>query len=685
MTIEHRIAALLVAASTILPALHAAPARTKMKNDAPVKSSIVERIGNTAFIRTEAGSFETLTPRQKELVYWLSQASIAIEPIIYDQQSRFGLRQKYILDLIAAHPKGLEPGPAKKIADYTKLFWANHGNHNSTTAQKFLPAFTPAELETAGQIALRNTPHAALSEAQLKKELAELRQSFFDPAYEPQLTAKSPKGGLDILQGSANNFYGRDVTLAEVEKFKEQYPLNSRLAKSGGSLVEEVYRAGTPDGSVKPGLYAPYLGKAIEYLKKARPVAEPGQEPVIDALIRFYQTGEYRDWIDFGQKWVLNNPKVDFANGFIEVYRDPRGAKGTSQSFVSVTDEKVNALMQKIGANAEYFEKRAPWAEQYKKLGLKPPMAKAIETVVETGDFSVTTVGDNLPNENEVREKFGTKSFLFTGSTRALNHARGQAATNEFAYDAEERKIVNEYGDQAEDLLTAMHEIIGHGSGKVSPKLTEDPSTYLKEYYSTLEEARADLMALWNVWDAKLIELGFVTEANQRDVGKAMYYNQFRAPLIQLRAITKGDTIEEDHQRDRQLIALYVMDKVPGSLEWAHRDGKTYIHILDFDKVHEGVGILLAELMRIKGEGDYPAIKKLIDQYGVHFDPKLRDEVVARFAKLDIPTYVAGLNADLTPAMKGGRVTSVTMTYPKTVTGQQLRYAAMYHPELKEQ
>jgi dipeptidyl-peptidase-3 len=684
MTAIRTTAALLAAALFLPAAAHAVPPKTKMKNDAAPKSSLVERVGNTAYVRTEASSFETLTPRQKELAYWLSQASIAIEPIIYDQLSRFGLRQKYILELIAARPEGIDATVRKNLDEYTKLFWASHGNHNDVTAQKFLPNFTAAELETAALRALRNTPDEELTEALLRKELTELGPSFFDPAFEPQLTTKSPKNGLDIIQGSANNFYGRDVTFAEVEKFKEGYPLNSRLSKrADGTLYEEVYRAGTPDGTVKPGLYAPFLGKAIEYLRKARPVAEPGQAPVIDALIRFYQTGEFRDWIDFGVKWVQNNPKVDFANGFIEVYRDARGQKGTSQSFVSVTDEKLNALMQKIGANAKYFEQRAPWAEQYKKLGLKPPMAKAIETVIETGDFSITTVGDNLPNENEVREKYGTKSFLFTGSTRALNHARGQAAINEFAYDAAEKKIVQEYGDEAEDLLTAMHEIIGHGSGKVNPRLTEDPSTYLKEYYSTLEEARADLMALWNVWDPKLAELGFVTKANQRDVGKAMYYNQFRAPLVQLRSILKGDTIEEDHLRDRQLIALYVMDKVPGSLEWAHRDGKTYVHILDFDKVHQGAGMLLAELMRIKGEGDFAAIKALVDQYGVHFDPKLRDEVVARYTKLNIPTYYAGVNAELTPTIKGGKVTSVKMTYPASVTEQRLRYAAMFHPELK--
>jgi dipeptidyl-peptidase-3 len=683
-----RAAAILILAIPTQPAWAKTP--VAKKSVAP-NTGVVERIGNSAFIHVEAGSFATLSNRQKELVYWLTQASIAIDPIIYDQQSRFGLRQKYILDMIAARPAGIDPSVKKKIADYTKLFWGNKGNHQDQTAQKFLPTFTVAELEKAALRSLQNYSQQArrkqdvpFTPDELRNELHELQQSIFDPAFEPQLTAKSPQGGLDIIQASSNNFYAPGVTLADVQKFQEMHPLNSRISKAGdGTLVEEVYRAGTPDGSVPPGRYAQYLGKAIEYLQKARPVAEPGQGEVIDALIKFYQTGDFRDWIDFGVKWVGNNPPVDFANGFIEVYRDPRGAKGTSQSFVSITDEALNRLMQKIATDAQYFEGRAPWAEQYKKLGLKPPMAKAIETVIETGDFSVGTVGDNLPNENEVREKYGTKSFLFTGSTRAINHARGSSATNEFAWDAEERRIVTAYGDQASDLLTAMHEIIGHGSGKVSPRLTQDPSTYLKEYYSTLEEARADLVALWNVFDPKLAELGLVTKGNQRDVGKAMYYGQFRAPLVQLRSILKGDTIEEDHQRDRQLIALYVMDKVPGSLEWAHRDGKTYIHIIDFDKVQEGVGMLLAELMRIKGEGDFDAIKQLIDRYGVHFDPKLRDEVVARYQKLDIPTYLFGINTTLKASRNAkGAITKVTMSYPPDVASERLNWAAMYHPEL---
>ncbi|MBV9494809.1 MAG: peptidase M49 [Acidobacteria bacterium] len=638
---------------------------------------LLERIGPTAFIHVPAESFRDLSTRQQKLAYWLTQASIAIDPIIYDQQSRFGLRQKYVLELIVSHPQGVDPKVYRKVADYTKLFWANHGNHNDLTALKFVPEFTSEDLEGAAIHALKNVKNARMSEAELRKEVRELGPSFFDPAFEPQLTAKNPEGGKDIIQSSSNNFYAPGVTLAEVEKLKETHALNSRVAKTkDGKLVEEVWRAGTPDGKVKPGLYAVYLSKAISHLQKAKPYAEPGQAPVIDALIRYYQTGDARDWIDFGIQWVGNNPPVDFANGFIEVYRDARGAKGTSQSFVSVTDEKLNKLMTKIATNAQYFENRAPWADQYKKQGVKPPLATAIETIVETGDFAVTVVGDNLPNENEVREKYGTKSFLFTGSTRALDEARGSSSLDEFAYDAEDKTLSTKYGSEAEDLLTALHEIIGHGSGKVNPKLTEDPFTYLKEYASTLEEARADLMALWNIWDPKLQELGLVSHP---DVAKAMYLRQFRAPLTQLGSIPKGETIEEDHQRDRQMIALYIMDKVPGSLEWAKRDGKTFMHVVDYQKTRQGVGMLLAELMRIKGEGDYAAIKALVDKYGVHFDPKLRDEVVARVKKLDLPLYWHGVNAELAMDAAG----KVTMSYPNDVTKQRLRYAAMYDQELK--
>jgi dipeptidyl-peptidase-3 len=633
----------------------------------------VDRVGATGFLQLEAASFRALTPKQQQVAYWLTQASIAINPIIYDQLSRFGLRQKRALETIVAHPEGVNRASCLKIVAFTKLFWANRGNHNETTAQKFLPDFTFDELKDAGVTALRHGAHG-WTEAAWLKELEELKPSLFDANFEPMVTAKSPRGGLDIIQASANNFYS-GVTLADLTGFTEHYPLNSRLAKAGRGLEEQVYRAGTPDHSIAPGLYAEYLAKANSCLEKAAQSADPEQAQVIRDLIRFYQTGDPKDWIHFGIDWVQNNAAVDFANGFIEVYRDARGAKGTSQSFVTVTDNRLNALMLKIAANAQYFEDHAPWKPEYRKQGVKPPLAKAVETLIETGDFHVTTTGDNLPNEDEIHAKYGSKSFLFTGSSRALNHAAGNKSLAEFGASKEEIEMGEKYGDEAEDLLTALHEIIGHGSGKLNPKLTRDPAYYLKEYFSTLEEARADLMALWNVWDPKLRELGLVSHP---DVAKAMYYGSVRVAITQLRRIPKGDTIEEDHERDRQLIVNYIRDKT-GAIAEETRGGKTYLAIRDFQKVRQGVGELLAELMRVKAEGDYDAIKALIDKYGVHFEPALRDQVVARYKKLDLPTYWAGVNPELTATRDAkGKVVKVEISYPRDFVKQQLGYSAMY-------
>jgi len=627
-------------------------------------SARVDVVGSTGFVQLEAKSFPSLPAREQALAYWLSEASIAINPIIYDQASRFGLRQKRMLELIVAHPQSIDPQAYSKILAFTKLFWANRGNHNVTTAQKFLPDFSFEQLQAAAR--------AAGQDPALEKELEELRPSLFDPNFEPLITAKSPRAGLDMLQASANNFYS-GVTLADVKNFVEHYPLNSRLAKVNGQLVEQVYRAGTPDGSVPAGRYAEYLAKANSYLEHAAELAEPAQAKAIHDLIRYYQTGDPKEWLEFDRDWVANNATVDFTNGFIEVYRDARGAKGTSQSFVTVTDQSVHALMQKIADNAQYFEDHAPWEAQYKKQGVKPPLAKAVETLIETGDFHVTTIGDNLPNEDEIHEKYGSKSFMFLGSSHALGHAIGFGMLEEFAASPEEIALGKKYGDEADDLMTALHEVIGHGSGKLSPKLTHEPAFYLKEYFSTLEEARADLMALWSVWDPKARELGLFSNP---DVAKVMYYDAVRAPIIQLRRIPKGDTIEEDHERDRQLIVNYIKDKTTAIAE-VKRGGKTYLEIRDFAKMRQGVGLLLAELMRIKAEGDYDAIKALIDKYGVHFDPALRDEVMARYAKLNIPTYWAGINPELTAAFDGaGKISKVEISYPRDFVKQQLGYSA---------
>ncbi len=638
--------------------------------------ALVDHVGSTGFVQLEAESFKQLSPRQQSLVYWLTQASIAIDPINYDQNSAFGLRQKRVLEEIMRH------GAPPKIAGFTKLFWASRGNHNDTTAQKFLPEFTFEELKAAAHAALaagrfKGTPYgtpAIGNQAGLDKELEALRPSLFDPNFQPMVTAKSPQGSLDMLQASANNFYAA-VSMADVKNYHDAHPLNSRLVKQNGKLVEEIYRAGTPDGKIPAGRYAEFLRKANEYLQKALPYAEPGQDRVIASLIKYYQTGDPADWVQFGIAWVQNNPEVDFANGFIEVYRDVRAAKGTSQSFVSITDRKLSQLMVKLAANAQYFEDRAPWAQQYKKQGVQPPLAKAVETVIETGDFHVNTVGDNLPNENEIREKYGSKSFLFTGASRTLAAAVGAGPLSEFTATPEEIAISKKYGDEASDLMTGLHEVIGHGSGKLNPKLQGGAESHLKEYFSTLEEARADLMALWNIFDPKLRELGVVSSP---EVGKTMYYSAVRAAITQLQRIPKGDTIEEDHQRDRQLIVNYVMDKT-GAIEKTQRNGKTYLQLLDVEKMRKGVGMLLAELMRIKAEGDYAAIKALVDKYGTHFDPALRDQVMARYDKLNLPTYWCGVNADVAAKVDAaGKIVSVAISYPRDVVKQQLGYAAMY-------
>jgi dipeptidyl-peptidase-3 len=639
------------------------------------RSTVADRVGTTGFVQLEAESFKTLSLNEQTRAYWLMQASIAIDPVNYDQNSVWGLRQKALLEEILRHSQGVDPQSLRKITDFTKLFWANRGNHNEMTAQKFLPEFTFDDLKTAAAQAARNGGFKDKKSGGLESELEALKPSLFDAAFEPTITAKSPQGNRDILQASANNFYA-GLSLADLKGFQEKYPLNSRLVKGpSGKLVEEVYRAGTPDGKIPPGRYARYLKKANEYLEKARAASDPDQARAIGALIRYYQTGDPADWIKFGIAWVQNNARVDFANGFIEVYRDARAAKGTSQSFVSITDEKMNQLMLKLAANAQYFEDRAPWAQQYKKQDAKAPMAKACETLIETGDFHVSTVGDNLPNENEIREKYGSKSFLFTGSSRTLRQGSGFGALEEFGATPDEIALSKKYGEEASDLMTALHEIIGHGSGKLNPKLQGGSEAHLKEYFSTLEEARADLMALWNISDPKLRELGLVSSPY---VMKAMYYAAVRTVLTQLMRIPQGNTIEEDHQRNRQLIVNYIMDKT-GAIQKVDRNGKTYLQLKDFAKMKEGVGMLLSELMRIKAEGDYDAIKALVDKYGVHFDPKLRDQVVARYASLNVPTYWCGINSELTPKFDAaGKVTAVAISYPRDYVKQQLGYAAMY-------
>ena len=653
--------------------------------------TLLARVGDTGFVMVEANSFTRLSPKQQVLAYWLGQAAIAIDPIIYDQLSAYGLREKRLLEEIVAHSSTLDAHTRDAITQYAELFWANRGNHNLQTAQKFVPAFTSRELEAAALHAQRagafksacaDLPPIA-SPAALERELQALRAALFDAGFEPMITAKQGGAGTDIIQASSNTFYS-GVSLAQLSGFHDRYALNSRLVRNAhGELIEQVYRAGTADGKVPPGLYAVFLRRAIGYLAKAQAVADPAQAHVIADLISYYETGEPDAWLQFDADWVRNNSPVDFSNGFVEIYRDARGTKGSAAAFVSITDAAMTSAVNKLAASAAYFEERAPWDPKYRKTAFTLPSIMTVETTIESGDFEVTTVGDNLPDENQIREKYGTKNFLLVSSSRALAPFYvGPEMLQAFEGSPETIARDERYGLQARHLLVALHEVIGHGSGKLSERFASGSKVALKEYYSTLEEGRADLMALWNVWDPKLKELDLI--GDQGEVAKAMYDNAAEVSLTQLRYVPKGDTLEEDHARDRQLIIRYIMDTT-GAVEQYRQDGKIYLRVTDYAKMRQGVGSLLAELMRIKAEGDYEAIKALVDKYGTHFDPTLRDEVVGRFAALNFPTYFAGVYSRLTAHLDGGgQVTAVTLDYPRDPVSQYLAFGAMYDQGLSD-
>jgi dipeptidyl-peptidase III len=633
----------------------------------PSPSPLVERIGARGYLQVEAPSYSKLPLNQKLVAYHLYQAAVQLDPIFYDQMSSYGLTAKRLLGAMVERPERLPEGSRKAILEYATLFLGNGGNHNEATGEKFVPTISFEDFSKAAEQARAKGARLG-TQGQLAQTLKSLQAPLFDPNFQPQITTKNPPPGQDILTASGNNYY-QGVRLDDLKGFTEKYPLDSRLVKKNGRLVEEVYRAGTPDGKVPPGLYAQELRAVNRELEAAAQSADPGLARVLRALVRFYQTGDLKDWHDFNVLWLQNDEAVDFASGFIEVYRDARGIKGSAQMVVAVVDQTLEPLMRKLAENAVYFEHKAPWEERFKKLDVKPPVGKAIETLIASGDFHVGTIGDNLPNEQDIREKYGTKSILLTSSVNAINATRGAKVAVEFSDDPAEKDLYTRYGGTADNLHTALHEIIGHGSGKVA--VPKDPSTYLREYYSTLEEARADLVAYWDIYDPKLSELGV---KDVPEVGHELYRQMARAGLTPLKNYPTGDTAQEDHDRARLLVANYLIEA--GALQKAQKNGHWYVDVKDYDKAHEGVGKLLAEIMRIKATGDYDGIKRLIDTYGLRFDPAVRDDVIARYKKIDTPIYLTGVFAALSPVKdKTGKVTDVAISYPRDFLAQQLAWA----------
>ncbi len=621
------------------------PAASSQAQQAP-RRYLVEQLGSVALIQLYADGFDKLSPRERLLAYYLAEAGIAGDPIYYDEIAPYGLELKRLLEGIWTHPKGIEPAVLEKIRLYTKLFWVYHGNYDLDSSRKFLPEFTPAELRAAARRALSNGANFGVkTAAELDAWLKRLEPAIFDPNSRPVLTVKNPPPGQDIVTASAANLYA-GVTLAEVEKLQARYGLNSRVVKRNGKVVEEVWRAGTPDGKAPPGRYAPYIRNIIRNLRMAAEHAEPAQADVLRKLIRFYQTGEKSDWYAYNIAWVKSATTVDAINGFIEQYLDPRSQKGAYESVVSFVDSEQTRLMRSFAANAQYFEDRTPWRDEYKKKGVQPPVANVITVVSEAGDAGpISATGINLPNEQDIRQQYGTKSVLLFNVSGAYTGAVGEKASEEFSVSEEEKDRARKYRTRGRDLLVAMHEVLGHGSGRVSPKLRGDPRAHLKEYYSALEEARADLVALWNFPDPKLAELGV---QDQEEVMKAAYDNEARQALALLYRYPEGDQIEEDHDRGTQMIIHYVMDRFH-AIEPVTRDGKVYLRVTDYPKMHQGIGELLAEIMRIKAEGDYAGIKKLMDTYGVKLNPAWRDQVQQRARGIGLPKRGAFISPLLEP------------------------------------
>jgi dipeptidyl-peptidase-3 len=630
---------------------------------------LLERVDEAAVVQLYADGFAELPVREKILIFHLYQAALAGRDIYYDQRYASNLEMRDVLEEVLTHADGIDPAALAEIQRYTKLFWINTGPYNNLTARKFVLKTTPEAFAAAAARAAANGARFPLRAGEaLDGLLARLERCFFDVEFDPIVTSKTPGPGRDILQASANNLYN-GVSMPDLDGFDEQYALNSRLIRRDGALVEEVYRAG--------GRYDPYIREIIAHLRDAVAYATDAMAAALRALIRFYETGEQADRVAYDIAWVQDRDSpVDTINGFVEVYMDARGHKGAWEALVYYVNRHKTEGIRKLAAAAQWFEDRMPWEEQYKKRGVRGVSANAIDVVIETGDSGpVTPVGINLPNDQTIREQYGSKSVSLSNATDAYDKSTSPEFRREFAWSTEEAERAEKWSSFASELTTNMHEVIGHGSGRVSDHLQGNPQGVLREQYSALEESRADLVALYFVQDRKLVELGLVEEADQDEIVLAEYEGYARNALVQLRRVREGTQIEEDHMRNRQMIVRWLIAN-SRAIDVRTRDGKTYYVVVDVKAFREGVGRLLAAVQRIKSEGDYEAAKGLFETYGVHFDPRLRDEIVERVDRLKMPSYTGFVQPRLEAIRNPqGDITDVDISYPLDLTAQMLEYS----------
>ena len=634
-----------------------------------------EQFADIQMLRYKVEGFEQLSLRQKTLIYHLSEAALAGRDILFDQNGRYNLRIRELLETVYRDYKGdRKSKDFQGLTLYLKRVWFSAGIHHHYGNEKFVPEFSEKWLRTT------------LASLNYKVE-DEVLDAMFNPnTFKMRVNQKD---GDDLVLTSAGNYYGHDVTQAEAEQFyAERKPagdprpvmmgLNSRLVRGEfGFLEERVWRVG--------GLYGTAIEQIVKHLEAAEPFAENEQQAgVIRRLIEYYRTGDLRTFDHYSIQWLKDTESlVDFVNGFTETYGDPLGMKASWESIVNFKDIAATERAHQLAVNAQWFENHSPVDARFKKKEVKGISAKVITAAILAGDlYPSTAIGINLPNSDWVRRDFGSKSVTISNLTSAYaKAAHGSGMDKEFIIDEPTRQLVLKYGDRCDDLHTDLHECLGHGSGQLLPGT--DPDS-LKSYGSTIEEARADLFALYYLADPKLVELGLTPNM---DAHKASYYSYIQnGALTQLVRIKPGNTIEEAHMRNRALIAHWVLEQAKSQktakpcVELVKQKGKTFVRVNDYAEMRHLFGSLLAEIQRIKSEGDYEGARKLVETYGVQVDAKVHKEILERYARLKLSPYKGFIN----PVYKAvhdaqGNITDVTINYDEAFDAQNLRYSRDYH------
>ena len=656
-----------------------------------------ERFADIQMLRYELKGFENLSLTQKIYIYCLSKATLLGRDITFDQQGKYNLRIRKTLEAVYRHYEGnRESEDFKAFEVYLKRVWFASGIHHHYGCEKFVPGFSEESFyEMVGAVADEYLP---LSKGQSKEDLLGiLVPVIFNPEVMPKRVNQTD--GEDLVQTSACNFY-ENVSQAEVERFyarmKEEgneqapsYGLNSKLTKRNGELVELKW--------TEDGLYGAAIKEIVSWLLRAQKYAEnEEQKHLIDLLVKYYRTGDLKDFDRYSIAWVQQHEgMIDFINGFIEVYGDPLGLKGTWEGIVEYKDLEATKRTQTISQNAQWFEDHSPVDPRFRKPEVKGVTANVICAAMLGGEeYPASAIGINLPNANRIRQEYGSKSVTIGNLTEAYNKAaQGNGFRDEFVIDEDTISLMNQYEDITDDLHTDLHECLGHGSGQLLPGTDPDA---LKAYGSTIEEARADLFGLYYVADHKLVELGLTPND---EAYKAQYYGYLMNGLLtQTIRIKEGDKIEEAHMRNRALIAWWVMEHAEGAVELVKMDmnyasaedalkdcegniitTKTYVKINDYAKLRHLFGELLAEIQRIKSEGDFEAARLLVEKYAVNIDPELHREILARYKKLNLAPYKGFINPKMTLEMdEEGEITDVVLDYEESYVDQMLRYSDEY-------